>query len=268
MRIAMRKGTIRRPLIAALVLLSAVRADAQTADDVMKRLEHVADLNTIDLCTFDVKYRPGLQPSLAAFDADESGMTVLKNPHEALQRMTPAAAGWYRVSFVVPERLGKFKSGDNLAIEINVQGSWELLVYLNGKPAAVEGPTARYQQPAAHVTKNVVKGSKPGDRITCVILATSYPWGGGSPDGFALRHLRLGRRLAGPYEGFALDMFSLRDKLARLQGEPLKELQERVKGPLARMDALDAAAETGNGGTFLQAIEKASRELNEALRKK
>ncbi len=48
----------------------------------------------------------------------------------------------------------------------------------------------------------------------------------------------------------------------------IKELQERVKGPLARMDALFTVAETGDGGAFIQALDKATRELNDALRKK
>lgn len=61
----------------------------------------------IDLAK-DVKFRAGLEPSLHALDADESTMKVLLDPYEVQGRNKPGAAGWYRVRFTVPEKLGKF----------------------------------------------------------------------------------------------------------------------------------------------------------------
>src|SRR4051794_28479766 len=80
-------------------------AHGQTADDITKLLERLHDLNTIDLCKFKVKFRAGLEPSLVAADADESAMKVLKDPRAAQGQGKPGAAGWYRVSFVMPEKV-------------------------------------------------------------------------------------------------------------------------------------------------------------------
>src|SRR6185503_19331973 len=113
-------------------------APAQTADDVTKLIARLVDLDSIDLCKFEVKYRAGLEPPLAAVDADESAMTVLKDPYEVQGRGQPGAVGWYRVSFLVPERLGRFPLDDcPCGIESNVQGTWELYTYSNGKPAGL-----------------------------------------------------------------------------------------------------------------------------------
>ena len=50
----------------------------------------------------------------------------------------PGAVGWYRVSFVVPERLGRFAhDGTPCGIETNFLGTWEVYTYSNGKPAAL-----------------------------------------------------------------------------------------------------------------------------------
>src|SRR5687767_4096918 len=90
-------------------------AQGPTADDLTKLIDRLVELDSIDLAR-DVKFRPGLEPSLHAVDADESGMVVLEDPHAAHGRGQPAAAGWYRVSFVAPETIGKFalpKTGYN-----------------------------------------------------------------------------------------------------------------------------------------------------------
>jgi hypothetical protein len=223
-----------------------------------------------------VKYRAGLEPPLAAVDADESGMSVLKDPYAVHGRGQPGAVGWYRVSFVVPERLGRFAhDGTPCGIESNFLGTWEIYTYSNGKPAALGkgnrdhlGYQRRTNLPANEwVSNSPMNAPKKGDRITIAILATSYPWGGGSPEGFALRHLRLGRRTSGAYVPFYHALFEVRNKLRTLQGDELKAYREKVKGPLSRLDAVFAAAETGQGGSFIQALVKARQDLNEAQKK-
>jgi hypothetical protein len=254
----------------ALLVLSwfVGTAPAQTADDVTKWIERLNDLDSLDLCKFEVKYRAGLEPSLVAVDADESAMKVLKDPYEAQGQGKPGAVGWYRVSFIVPEKLGKFSTGAGSLIESNVQGSWEIYAYQNGKPVGNDrGLVAVSQRPTATWIRSAPLDSKPGDRITLVILATSNPWGSGSPEGFALRHLRLGKRTSGAYDSFYRGLAGVREKLRTLKGDELKALQEKVKGPLARLDALFAAAEGGNGNVFIQAVDKATRDLSEALKK-
>src|SRR5688572_20621337 len=90
--------------LALTMLLSLVgTAPAQTADDVQKLMDRLVDLDSIDLCKFEVKYRDGLEPPLAAVDADESAMRVMKDPYEAQGKGKPGAVGWYRVSFDFPE---------------------------------------------------------------------------------------------------------------------------------------------------------------------
>jgi hypothetical protein len=260
----------RRSACLALLVLPwfAGPARAQTADDVTQLIERLSALDSVDLCQFEVRYRAGLQPTLAAVDADESTMTVLKKPHEPQGPGKPGAVGWYRVSFVVPEKFGKFNAGSSIVVESNVQGSWEIYAYRNGQPAGADnGLVARADQPETIWVRSVLPDAKPGDRITLAILATSYPWGSGSPEGFALRHLRLGQRTSGAYESFYRGLFTLRGKLRTLQGDELKALQEKVKGPLARLDAVFAAAETGKPGSFIEAMVRASKDLSEALKK-
>jgi hypothetical protein len=41
----------------------------------------------------------------------------------------------------------------------------------------------------------------------------------------------------------------------------------KVKGPLAGVDAVFAASETGNANLFIEAMVKATRRLSDALRK-
>src|SRR5262245_749563 len=93
--------------LAALLWPAGGTAPAQTPEELTKLIERLIDLDSIDLSK-GVKFRPGLEPSLHALDADESAMTVLKNPYEVQGQGKPGAMGWYRVSFVVPEKIGKF----------------------------------------------------------------------------------------------------------------------------------------------------------------
>src|SRR5262245_927333 len=95
-------------LVLLALLLFPCTAPAQTADDVTKLIERLLDVSSIDLCKVAVKYRAGLEPAVSAVDADESAMKVLKNPHEVHGRGKAAAAGWYRLSFIAPEKLAKF----------------------------------------------------------------------------------------------------------------------------------------------------------------
>jgi hypothetical protein len=256
-------------LLALLLLLwLASAAPGQTADDITKLIERLSELDSIDLCKLGVKYRAGLLPPLAAADADESAMTVLKDPHEPQGKGKPGAAGWYRVSFVVPAKFGKFDASPDAVVESNVLGSWEIYAYRNGEPAGPDGGlVARSNEPETNWVRSVLTGSKPGDRVTIAILATSYPWGGGSPEGFALRHLRLGRRTSGAYGPFYWALFDVRNKLRTLQGDELKAYREKVKGPLARLDAVFAAAEGGNQGAYIQVLVKARADLDAALKK-
>lgn len=260
--------------LALLILLSLPgSAPAQTAEDLTDSIGRLLDLDSIDLCKFAVKYRPGLEPPLDAVDADESAMRVLKNPHEAQGQGKPGAMGWYRVSFVVPDKLGKFALPPNRSfcgIESNVQGSWEIYSYVNGKPAGIGNGlvTMSNQQPSAWIS-NAALVTKPGDKITVAILASAYPLGRGSPEGFALRHLRL--RPAGGYSGVRVPFFSslcgVREKLRTVKGDEQKALQEKLKGPVKRMDALFTAAETGKLDVMWKAMAEAHKELGEAQRR-
>jgi hypothetical protein len=255
-------------------------ARAQTADDVTQLIARLVELDSIDLCQFEVKYRAGLEPPLAAVDADESGMTVLKDPYTVQGRGQPGAVGWYRVSFVVPERLGRFAhDGTPCGIESNVQGTWELYTYSNGKPAGLRdgvdrrGFLRRSNRPANEwVSNSPMDAPKKGDRITIAILASSYPLGRGSPEGFALRHLRM--RIAGGHSPnrlpFFAELLAIRDRLRTLQGDELKALQDKVRAPLKRIDAVFAAADIGDKvgfrlhGPMSNAMRAAHKELVEA----
>ena len=132
-------STLRYVLCLVVLGSPAVRpavAQSPTADDLTRVIDQLIELDSIDLAP-RVKFRAGLEPSLYTLDADESAMTVLKDPYVVQGQGKPGAAGWYRLSFVVPEKIGKFqvpKSGYNLGIESNVLGAWEIYTYKNGKP--------------------------------------------------------------------------------------------------------------------------------------
>jgi len=101
------------------------------------------------------------------------------------------------------------------------------------------------------------------------------PLGRGSPDGFALNHLRLRYALGHtaarqPFYGSAINgtgLLGAREKLRTKQGAELKALQEKLQGPLSRLDAVFQAAETEKLGELTNAMMKASKEINEALKK-
>jgi hypothetical protein len=156
------------------------------------------------------------------------------------------------VSYLVPERLGRFAHDDcPCGIESNVRGRWELYTYSNGKPAALGsgqfdrlGFLRRSNVDAnVWVSNSPMNAPKRGDKITIAILASSYPLGRGNPEGFALRHLRM--RIAGGHSPnrtpFFSELLAIRDRLRTLQGDERKALQEKLKGPLARLDAVFAA---------------------------
>lgn len=272
-------------LLSLTVLLGLFLASspAQTPEDVTRLISRLVELDSIDI-TKGIKFRPGLEPPLYALDADESEMKELKDPYEVHGRNRPGAAGWYRVSFVVPEKIGKFplpRGGYNLGIESNVLGSWETYTYINGKHAGLwskDGMLRATDQRPTVWMSNAPMPTKPGDRITLAILAMASPLGRGSPEGYGLRHLRLRYALAhtgarqpfygsvyAPGQGTGL--FGVREKLATLKGDDLKALQEKLKGPLGRMDAVFKAAETGVLNNLTKAMADSSKEINAALKK-
>lgn len=254
-----------------------------TEADLTRLIERLIELDSIDLAP-KIKFRAGLEPSLHTLEADESGMSVLKDPHAAHGQGKPGAAGWYRLSFVVPEKIGKFpvpKSGYNLGIESNVLGSWEIYTYKNGKPHGLwskDGMNKAVDQAATVWMSNAPQPAQPGDKFTVAILAMASPLGRGSPEGFALRHLRLrfawghtGARqpfygaVYGPGQGTGL--LGAREMLRTKKGDDLKALQDKLQGPIARLDAVFAAADTGVLDNLTKAMAAASKEINEALKK-
>lgn len=276
------RASLSLALLGALWLPGAA-AQAPTADDLTKLIERLIELDSIELIDRGVKFRPGLEPSLHAVDADESEMKVLKDPRQAHGQGKPGAAGWYRLSFVVPEKLGKFaipKGGYNLGVETNLQGSWEIYSYVNGKPTGNYGTgllTATNRRPTDWVS-NAPMPTRAGDKVTIAILALAAPLGKGSPEGYALRHLRLRFALAHtaarqPFfgavtaPGTGTGLLGARERLRALKGEDLQALQEKLRGPLARMDAVFEAAETAVLGNLSKAMTQASKEIAEALKK-
>lgn len=254
-----------------------------TEADLTKLIERLIELDSIDLAP-KVRFRAGLEPSLHTLDEDESGMIALKDPYAIHGQDKPGAAGWYRLSFVVPEKIGKFampKSGFNLGIESNVLGSWEIYTYKNGKPAGLwskDGMNKAADRPATDWMSNAPQPALPGDKFTVAILAMASPLGRGSPEGFALRHLRLrfawGHTAArqpfyggvhAPGQGNGL--LGAREKLRTLKGDELTALQEKLRSPIARLEAVFAAAETGRLENLTKAMLIASKEINEALKK-
>lgn len=55
--------------------------------------------------------------------------------------------------------------------------------------------------------------------------------------------------------------------LSTLKGQELAALQERLKGPLARMNLVFEAAETGQLENLTNAMKTATQEINAALKK-
>jgi hypothetical protein len=256
---------------------------AQTPQELTQLIGRLVELDSIDIAK-EVRFRPGLEPPLNTLDADESQMTVLKDPYEVFGQSKPAAAGWYRVSFVVPEMLGKFaipKNGFNCGVETNVLGAYEQYAYINGKPAGLwskDGMSGAVNQHPTHWASNAPMPTKAGDKITLAILATSVPLGRGSPEGFGLRHLRLRFALGHtaarqPFygrvdaPGIGSGLHGAREKLATLKGEDLTVLQAKLKDPLSRLDAVFDAAETGVLDNLTKAMMTASQEINQAMKK-
>lgn len=269
--------------VLATFSLTAAVAQEPTEADLTRLIGKLIELDSMDLAPL-VKHRPGLEPSLHAFDADESGMTALKDPYARFGEGKPGAAGWYRLSFVVPDKLGKFavpKSGYNLGIESNVLGSWEIYTYKNGMPHGLwskDGMNKATDRPPTEWMSNAPQPAKPGDKFTVAILAMASPLGRGSPEGYGLRHLRLrfawghtgGRQpfyggVYGPGQGNGL--LGAREMLRTKQGDELKALQEKLRGPIARLDAVFAAGESGQLDRLTKAMLDASKEINEALKK-
>jgi hypothetical protein len=264
--------------------LSHAAAQGPTADDLTKLIDRLVELDSIDLAPL-VKFRSGLEPSLHAFDADESSMTALKDPYGRHGEGKPGAAGWYRLSFVVPEKIGKLpmpKGNYNLGIESNCLGAWEIYTYKNGKPAGLwskDGMNKAFDRPATEWMSNAPQPAVIGDKFTVAIVAMASPLGRGSPEGFGLRHLRLrfawghtaGRQpffggVSAPGQGSGL--LGAREMLQSKKGDELKSLQDSLRGPISRLDAVFAAAETGQIENLTKAMLAASKEINEALRKK
>lgn len=258
-------------------------AQGPTEGDLTELIRRLIELDSIDLAP-KVRFRAGLEPPLYALDADESGMTALKDPYARFGEGKPGAAGWYRLNFVVPEKIGKFpvpKNGYNLGIESNVIGSWEIYTYKNGKPAGLwskEGMNKATDRPETEWMSNAPQPARPGDQFTVAILAMASPLGRGSPEGCGLRHLRLrfawghtgGRQpfygsVYSPGQGTGL--LGAREMLRTRKGEDLQTLQKKLRGPIARLDAVFAAAETGQIDNLTKAMIAASKEINEALKK-
>jgi len=268
--------------LAVLGLLGQLAsAQAPTADDLTRLIDRLVELDSIPLAK-DVKFRAGLEPPLFALDADESDMVVLKDPYMVHGQGKPGAAGWYRVSFVVPEKIGKFTlRGYNLGVESNVLGSWEIYTYINGKPAglwSVDGMRKAFDRPPTEWMSNAPMPTRAGDRITVAILAMASPLGRGSPEGYGLRHLRLRWALGhtagrSPFYGSVYapgqgtGLLGAREKLRTLQGDELKALQAKLGVPLSRLDAVFQAAETERLDELTKAMLVASKEINEALKK-
>jgi hypothetical protein len=254
---------------------------AQTPDDISQLISRLVELDSIDLAK-GIKFRAGLEPALSDLESDESSMKVLENPYEVHGQGKPAAAGWYRTSFVVPEQIGKFKFKQyNLGIESNVLGSWEMYTYINGKHAGLwskEGMQKATDRPPTDWMSNAPMPAKPGDQITIAILAMASPLGRGSPDGFGLRHLRLRFALGhtaarrpfygdAPAPGQGTGLHGVREKLRTLQGDELSALQAKLKEPLANIDAVFAAGDTETLDNLTKAMAASAKEINEALKK-
>lgn len=280
----------------AVVLLQPNLLLAQTPEEVRKLITRLDDLDSIDIAR-NVKFREGLLPPLHALDADESGMKVLDNPYQVFGRNQPGAAGWYRVTFTVPEKIGVYPlTTYNLGVESNFLGTWEAYTYKNGKPGGTTmipgvpgtwstlGVLGQTRQPASAWVSNAPLPCTPGTKITVAILATASPLGSGSPEGFALRRLRLryalrhtsarqpfyGREsgsLATPGTGLhgVVERLTLLQQAKGKEVE-LMEFQARIKGPLKRLDLVFKASETGKLDDLTAAMQVATKEINETLK--
>ena len=265
-----------------LPFLSAI-ARAQSPDDITQLVNRVIELDSIDVAK-EVKFRAGLEPALYTLEADESQMSVLKDPYEVKGQGQPAAAGWYRVSFVVPDRLGKFPMPTkeyNCGVESNCLGTWEIYTYVNGKPAGLWSKDGMQMAANRHPTYWMSTAPMPlkaGDKVTVAILAMASPLGRGSSEGYALRHLRLrfayshtaGRQ---PFlgsvnaPGYGNGLWGVRERLATLKGEELQAFQEKLKQPLANVDAVFKAAESEKLEDLTKALLAASKEIEATLKK-
>ncbi|MBL8792820.1 MAG: hypothetical protein JNM56_02850 [Planctomycetia bacterium] len=277
---------MRRCLFAfllGLLILVPARTQGQSADDLTKLIEQLIELDSNDLSK-SVKFRSGLEPSLYAVDADEAQMTVLKDPFTVHGQGKPGAAGWYRVRFTVPERIGKFpmpKNGYTCGVETNVLGAWETYTYVNGKPAGLwskDGMMMAANQRPTWWMSSAPMPIKPGDDVQVAILAMASPLGRGSPEGYGLRHLRLrfayshtaGRApfygsVSAP--GMGSGLLGVREKLATLKGDELEAFRVKLKDPLARLEAVFKAAETEKLEVLTKAMLDASKDLNDAMKK-
>ena len=275
--------TLLTCLCVAISLLVPLTATAQTPDEITQLVNRVIELDSIDVAK-EVKYRAGLEPPLYTLDADESQMTVLKDPYEVKGQGQPAAAGWYRVSFVVPDKLGRFAMPAreyNCGVESNCLGTWEIYTYVNGKPAGLWSKDGMQMAANRHPTfwmSTAPMPLKAGDKVTVAILAMSSPLGRGSSEGYALRHLRLrfafahtgGRQ---PFlgsvnaPGYGNGLWGVREELATLKGDELKAFQEKIAPPLARVDELFQAADTGKLEELTKAMLSVSKDIDAALKK-
>ncbi len=283
---------MRTTLFLSLVFFLPTTLIAQTPDDVKKLIAKLDDLDSIDIAK-NVKFREGLLPSLHELDADETEMKVLDDPYKVFGKNKAGAAGWYRVTFEVPEKIGVYPlKSFNLGIESNCIGTWEAYTYKNGKPDGTTmipgvpgtwgklGVIGNTRQPASAWMSNAPLGCSPGNKITVAILATSSPLGSGSPEGFGLRRLRLryalyhtaarqpfygkesgsltapGSGLHGVVERLTL-LSQAKDKEAEL-----KEYQERIKEPLERLSLVFKASETGKLDDLSEAMKVATKEIN------
>lgn len=264
----------------AIVAPQVVLADGPTADDLTRLIARLVELDSVDLAK-GVKFRPGLEPTLHELDADESAMIMLADPFKVHGQGQPGAAGWYRLSFVVPEKIGKFTLRSyNLGIESNVLGAWEIYTYINGQPAGLWSKNGMYKAADRQPTdwmSNAPMPTKAGDKITVAILAMASPLGRGSAEGYGLRHLRLRWALghtaarqpfyggvSAPGQGTGLH--GAREKLRTLKGDELIALQEKLQEPLSRIDAVFQSAETEKLDELTKAMLAASKEINAALK--
>ena len=286
-------GISRCIALLGLAVVMPDSAHAQSAAEVTTLIHRLVELDSIDIAK-EVKFRAGLEPPLFAHDADESAMQVLADPYQVHGRNEPGAAGWYRVTFTVPEKIGKFtipEKGYNLGVESNCLGRWEIYTYKNDKPAGAAMATgvpgfwnqgnllSNTRQPPTAWMSNAPLPAKAGDKITIAILVMAEPLGRGSPEGFALRHLRLRFALAHTFArqplygkvsgpaGAGSGLFGAREMLATAEGGELEAIQGKLKEPLAGLDAVFEAAETGQLDRLTKAMKTATAPINQALKK-
>ncbi len=249
-------------------------ATVEAFDQLIRR---VIELDSIDLSQ-SVKFRAGLEPLLAAEDADESAMKVLVDPFVPQGEGKPGAFGWYRVRFTVPDKIGAF-SLENRAfafgIETNCHGSWEVYTYVNGEPAGAGKGVLTTQNRLPHEwVSNAPMLAKAGDKITLAVLAWSTPLAKGHPDGFGLRHLRLRFASRHTFPRVALfgnpvsgtGLHGARQKLATLKGQELQDVQAKLREPLREMDNVFESAKSGKLDDLSLAMDQAAKVITAALK--